>query len=117
MVGLGAAAAGATCAALLRRERPLPFEPDRQLLRELRGVPLRALGNSFEVYWLLLAALARGRRVTGRVRALPFPAVEDDARSRARRAVADYVTCLTPLTLSFGVDREHRQLLIHRLEG
>ena len=117
LAGAAAAALGASAAALVRSQRTGLAVLDRELIWAARGVPWTALTNSVAVYGRLLRGLLQGRRVSGRVRAYHFDPGGEDRRSVARRALQDYVTCLTPLTLSFGVDRERGLLLMHELAG
>lgn len=115
MVGLGAAAAGATAATMLRRSREARLRMDGGLLAELRHVPLRMVTDSLRLLALLVSDLARGRRVRGRVRAVEMNLGGDSAWWRTRRAAEDYAVCATPMTLCFGFDHEHNLLLIHEL--
>ncbi len=116
VVGLGAAAMGATAATVLRHTREVRVRADTRLWYELRRVPARAVTDSLRVLAVLLSSLARGRHVAGRVRAVEINLGGDTPWWSARRAAQDYAVCATPMTLSFGFDHEHNVLLIHELQ-
>jgi hypothetical protein len=82
----------------------------------VRNVPARAVLDAVSVLVVLVQSVARGRVVAGRMHTVDGTGLGGESPQRtARRALQDYVTCLTPMTVSFGYDAREKTLLIHEL--
>ena len=111
LVGILAAALGATAVEAVRGCEHPHFLPDLRWILEFRHVPLRILRDS----WLLVRTV--GTSHTGRFRTRPFPAGGNDARSVARRVLATLYETLPPGSIVIGIDRRRNEMLLHVLGG
>lgn len=114
-VGIGAAAAGASLAVLVRESTKAEYALPWPMLRRLAPLPLSAVSASAVVLWRLGLETARGRRVEGRTRALPFDHGGEGAMPATRRALQDLAVCVAPVTFSMGIDHELDLILVHEL--
>lgn len=74
--GLPAAVVGAIFAEVLRSKCLLPFTTDFRLLAKAWKLPVLVVFDFFLVTWVLVQALARGRRVRGEWVRVPFPTAD-----------------------------------------
>lgn len=114
-VGIGAALAGASLAVLVRESTQAEFVLPWAMLGRLAPLPLSAVSASLAVLWRLALETARGRRVEGRTRALPFEHGGAGALPATRRALQDLAVCVAPVTFSMGIDQELDLILVHEL--
>ena len=112
--GAGAAALGATLAAVVRRQDLLAFAPEpRWLVRGWR-LPYGLLYEFALVAWALVPRVT-GRPSRGRWVASPFTAAGADAHSAGNRAAAQVLEDVTPNSMVAEIDRERSAALKHDL--
>jgi multisubunit Na+/H+ antiporter MnhE subunit len=109
LVGLFAAALGATAVEAVRGCEHPHFLPDFRWLLEFRRVPWRILRDS----WMLVRTLAGDR--SGSFRSRPFTSGGNDSRSVARRVLATLYETLPPGSIVIGIDRRRNEMLLHVL--
>lgn len=68
------------------------------------------------VTWELLHQIFERKRARGRIRAMRFRAVGEDAGSNARRALAEAAGSLAPNTIVIGIDERRKLILVHQLK-
>jgi hypothetical protein len=95
LAGLPAAAVGAAVAEVLHSFGLLSYRPDGRLLARSLWLPLELVFDFGLVTWVLVAALARGRRVRGSWVEAAFP-TSRGARGRWQRAWAIAIGTATP---------------------
>jgi multisubunit Na+/H+ antiporter MnhE subunit len=116
LLGLAAAALGATAQELVNAQDLVRFRLEPRWLRGLGRLPWRALVESWQLTVLLWRHLARGEAVAGAFRTVPFPAPpEDDARANARKALVTAAVSLTPNTYVVGIEGEDGTMLVHQI--
>jgi hypothetical protein len=65
---------------------------------------------------LLVRHFVRGEPIQGCFRIVRFPAeVRDDPHAQARRAVAEWLGCVSPNTYVLGLDERHHVAVVHQL--
>jgi multisubunit Na+/H+ antiporter MnhE subunit len=114
VLGLVAAALGATAAELVRSQDLVRFRMEARWLRDLHQLPWQVLRDC----WVLAVALwrhCRGHHVRGVFRVVPFPSEADDARSAGRRALVTALVSATPNTVVVGVEGGEGEMLVHQL--
>jgi multisubunit Na+/H+ antiporter MnhE subunit len=114
VAGLGAAAAAATAAEVVRTQGLVRFDPDPRWVLRIWRVPRSILRDC----WVLTRALAqhlRGKPVNSGFRAIPFRSGGDDARASARRALVVPAISVSPNTYVIGIDEEADLMLVHQL--
>jgi hypothetical protein len=115
LCGLGAAVLSGTAVTLARVESRERFAIRPAWLRPAADLPARPLVDTWRVFRELGGSWLRRRPLRGRVRAVRFEPGGDDPLSSGRRALQDYYTTFTCNTMSFGIDREGRWILVHEL--
>ena len=113
IAGLGAAAAGAVFAEVLRTRGLLDYSTDRRLLAKAWKLPWLVPFDFGVAAWVLLRSLARGRRVRGSWVTVPFP-TETGATGRWQRAFA--VAMSNGASNALVVDLRDDEALMHALE-
>jgi multisubunit Na+/H+ antiporter MnhE subunit len=115
MLGVAAAAIGATASELVRAQRLAPIRPRLSMLsgahRAVARVPV-------DLALLAVAAVrqaVRPRPVRGSFLALRFRAGDAGPENLARHALAEAVGSLAPNTIVVGVDPDKDLLLVHQL--
>ncbi len=116
LLGLAAAALGATAQELVNAQDLVRFRLEPRWLRDLRPLPWQVVADSWLLTVVLIRQLARGQRAAGAFRTVPFPApAEDDARANARKALVTAAVSLTPNTYVVGIEGEDGSMLVHQL--
>jgi hypothetical protein len=115
LVGLTAAAAGATAAGVARHRRQVEFSPTLRMARAMAGLPAQAVRASCQVLWYLVRETMSGRRVEGRMRTVPYDPGGQRGEDFARRALQELAICVAPVTLSLGIDLDLKLILVHEL--
>lgn len=111
LVGVIAAAIGATAVEAVRGCEHPHFLPDLRWVLDFRHVPLRILRDS----WLLVRTL--GSKRSGRFRTRTFNSGGNDSRSVARRVLSTLYETLPPGSIVIGIDRRRNEMLLHVLGG
>jgi multisubunit Na+/H+ antiporter MnhE subunit len=123
LLGLFAAAVGATAQELVNAQDLVRFRLEPGWLRDLRLLPRQVVADSWLLAVVLVRQLARGD-AAGAFRTVPFPApaeasraagMADDARANARRALVTAAVSLTPNTYVVGIEGEDGTMLVHQL--
>jgi multisubunit Na+/H+ antiporter MnhE subunit len=116
LLGLVAAAVGATAQELVNAQDLVRFRLEPGWLRDLWRLPWQVLTDSWLLTVVLWRQLARGEAATGEFHTLPFPvAPEDDARANARKALVTAAVSVAPNTYVVGIEGDDGLMLIHRL--
>jgi hypothetical protein len=116
VAGAVAAAFAATGAELVRSRGYTPFAPDLQWSRGLLRLPREVVMDSWRMAMLLVRHFARGDTIQGCFRVVHFsPGSRDDPRAQARRAVVEWLGCVSPNTYVIGIDERHHVALVHQL--
>jgi multisubunit Na+/H+ antiporter MnhE subunit len=116
LLGLVAAAVGATAQELVNAQDLTRFRLEPRWLRDLWRLPWQVLTDSWLLTVVLWRWLARGDVATGQFRTLPYPVVpEDDARANARKALVTAAVSVTPNTYVVGVEGDDGLMLVHQL--
>jgi hypothetical protein len=116
LLGLVAAAVGATAQELVNAQDLVRFRLDPRWLRGLWRLPQQVLAESWLLTVVLWRQLARGRAAAGAFRTVPLPvAAEDDALANARRALITSTTSVAGNTYVVGIEGEDGTMLIHQL--
>ncbi len=116
LLGLGAAALGATAQELVNAQDLVRFRLEPGWLRDLRLLPRQVVTDSWLLTVVLVRQLAGGRAAAGAFRTVPFGApAEDDARANARKALVTAAVSLTPNTYVVGIEGEDGTMLVHQL--
>jgi hypothetical protein len=114
--GLGAAALAALAIEVVRAQELLHFRIDgRWLLRGLK-TPATIVFDFGVVTWVLVRALARGRRVEGEWLEVEFPAGDAHAQYAWRRAYATVLGTMDPNAIVVEIDAERKVAVLHALE-
>jgi hypothetical protein len=113
VVGLAAAAVGAAFAELLRSLRFFGFATHGGLLGKAWKLPWLVPFDLGLATWVLVRALARGRRVRGTWTRVPFP-TERGAKGRWQRAFG--VMTSNGAANAIVVDLDGDEALLHALE-
>ena len=111
LVGVFAAALGASAVEAVRGCEHPHFLPDLRWLLEFGHIPLRILRDT------ALLARTLGSRRTGSFRSRPFASGGKDSRSVARRVLATLYETLPPGSIVIGIDRRRNEMLVHELGG
>jgi multisubunit Na+/H+ antiporter MnhE subunit len=115
LLGLAAAALGATAQELVNAQDLVRFRLEPRWLRGLWRLPGQALADTWRLTVLLWRQL-RGQAVGGSFRTLPYRAPpEDQARANARKALITAVVSVTPNTYVVGIEGDDRLILVHQL--
>jgi multisubunit Na+/H+ antiporter MnhE subunit len=116
LLGLLAAALGATAQELVNAQDLVRFRLEPRWLRGLWRLPGQALADTWRLTVVLWRQLLRGQAVSGSFRALPYRAPpEDEARANARKALITAAVSVTPNTYVVGIEGDDRFILVHRL--
>ncbi|HEV8649041.1 MAG TPA: hypothetical protein VG276_06445 [Actinomycetes bacterium] len=123
LLGLVAAALGATAQELVNAQDLVRFRLEPRWLRDLRLLPGEVLVDSWLLAVVLWRQLTGRRRATGQFRYVPFPAEgpggsgsgDDDARANARRALVTAALSLAGNVYVVGVEGSHGAMLVHQL--
>jgi multisubunit Na+/H+ antiporter MnhE subunit len=115
LVGAGAVCIATVGSELVRAQRiaQIRIRP-RWLVRAWKPVARIPLDVGI-VMWALVHQLVERKRERGTLRAVRFRAVEPDAGSNARRALAELAGSTAPNTIVIGVDRKRHLILAHQL--
>ena len=115
LVGVGAAAIGATVATAVARRGYIRFRPRPSWLREVpyvAGAVVVDCGLLGRALWRRLLHREQVHGVTIRV---PFHHGGDSGRDGARRALVNFGVSITPNSYVVDIDPEADSLLVHRL--
>jgi multisubunit Na+/H+ antiporter MnhE subunit len=118
LLGLVAAAVGATAQELVNAQDLVRFRLEARWLRDLRLLPRLVLADSRLLVVVLWRQLTGRRRATGVFRAVAFPEgspAGDDARDNARRALVTTAVSLSPNSLVVGIEGGQGLMLVHEL--
>jgi len=115
LLGIVAAAVGATAQELVNAQDLVRFRLDPRWLRDLRLVPGELVVDTWLLAVVLWRQLTGRRRATGECRYVPFPAEGDDARANARRALVTSTLSLAPNTYVIGIEGSEGAMLVHQL--
>jgi len=116
VAGAIAAAFAATGAELVRARGYAPFAPDLQWSRGLLRLPREVVMDSWRMAVLLVRHYVRGDTIQGCLRIVHFSVgSRDDPRAQARRAVAEWLGCVSPNTYVIGIDERHQVAVVHQL--
>jgi hypothetical protein len=116
VAGALAAAFAATGAELVRSRGYAPFAPDPGWARMLLRLPREVAEDTWRMAVLLARHFLRGERIKGCFRIVAFsPGSRDDPRAQARRAVVEWLGCVSPNTYVLGIDEKHRVAVVHQL--
>jgi hypothetical protein len=114
ILGLFAAALGATAAVAVQSQNLIEFRLRPRWLLGVFGLPWRTLRETVTVH----AALARklfGGQSGGRFRTVPVSLPEDPAESAGKRALLIAGESFAPNGYVLGIDEERGLMLIHEL--
>jgi multisubunit Na+/H+ antiporter MnhE subunit len=115
LVGVAAAAIGVVADAVVKAEGFAKFSPKASWLALIAWEPWYALDGT----WATLKAIARnlaGLKSQAQFKVASFDAGCDDAQSAAKRALAVTYMTIPPNFIVVGIDRQHKQVLIHQVE-
>jgi hypothetical protein len=116
VAGAVAAAFAATGAELVRTRGYAPFAPELAWSRELLRLPKEVVVDTWRMALLLVRHFVRGDPVRGCTRIVHFPpGSRDDPRAQARRAVVEWLGCVSPNTYVLGIDERHEVAVVHQL--
>jgi hypothetical protein len=116
VAGAVAAAFAATGAELVRSRGYAPFAPRLEWSRAALRLPREVAVDTWRMTLLLVRHFTRGEPVKGRFRIVHFPAgAPDDPHAQARRAVAEWLGCVSPNTYVLGIDEGHQVAVLHQL--
>jgi multisubunit Na+/H+ antiporter MnhE subunit len=116
VAGALTAAVAATGVELVRSRGYAPFAPDPRWAWAGLHVFRDVVRDTWRMAALLVRHLVRGDRIQGSFRIVEFSVGErHDPRAEARRAVAEWLGCVTPNTYVIGIDEHHRVAVIHQL--
>jgi hypothetical protein len=116
VAGAIAAAFAATGAELVRARGYAPFAPELVWTRQLLRLPREVVVDCWRIAMLLVQHFVRGRPVEGSFRIVHFSAGSpDDPQAQARRAVAEWLGCVSPNTYVVGIDERHHVAVVHQL--
>jgi multisubunit Na+/H+ antiporter MnhE subunit len=114
IAGVGAAAVATLFVELLRAQGLLAFRLEPGIVARAWRIPPQVVFDFVLVCWVLVASLARGRRVRGEWVSIDF-ATKDGAQGRFQRAVAIALENETPNAIV--VDLDHGKALLHSLDA
>ncbi|HYT25594.1 MAG TPA: hypothetical protein VEP73_03810 [Actinomycetota bacterium] len=119
LLGLVAAAVGATAQELVNAQDLVRFRLRARWLRDLRLLPRQVLVDSGRLAVVLWRQLVRGEPATGTFRTVPFPAAGPvgggDAEENARRALVTTAVSLSPGTYVVGIEGGEGVMVVHQL--
>jgi multisubunit Na+/H+ antiporter MnhE subunit len=116
VAGALAAAFAATGAELVRSRGYAPFAPRLAWSRGLLRLPREVVLDTWRMTLLLVRHFTRGEPIQGCMRIVHFSAgARDDPHAQARRAVAEWLGCVSPNTYVIGIDERHRVAVVHQL--
>jgi hypothetical protein len=116
VAGAVAAAFAATGAELVRSRGYAPFAPELYWSRELVRLPREVVVDCWRMGMLLVRHFVRGEPIKGCFRIVHFTAAaRDDPHAEARRAVAEWLGCVSPNTYVLGIDERHHVAVVHQL--
>jgi hypothetical protein len=116
LLGLVAAAVGATAQELVNAQDLVRFRLKPSWLVDLRRLPGEVLADSWLLAVVLWRRVARGQATTGGFRTVPFPVVqEDEAVTNARRALVTMALSVAPNIYVVGIEGEDGVMLVHEL--
>jgi fatty acid desaturase len=115
VAGAVAAAFAATGAELVRSRGYAPFAPRLAWWRGVLRLPREVLMDTWRMSVLLVRHFTRGDPIEGCFRFVHFEASRDDPESQARRAVIEWLGCVSPNTFVVGIDEKHHLAVVHQL--
>lgn len=119
LLGLVAAAVGATAQELVNAQDLVRFRLRARWLRDLRLLPGQVLVDSGRLAVVLWRQLVRGEPATGAFRTVPFPATGPvgggDAEENALRALVTTAVSLSPGTYVVGIEGGEGVMVVHQL--
>lgn len=115
LAGVVAAAISTLAIAVVHRYAPvrLRFAPAVRWLAGSWRLPWRVVVETLRLAAALWRQVARGQRVTGRFRTIPFPEGEPEPVATTRRLIATTIASLAPNTYVVGI--EDGYALVHQL--
>ncbi len=116
VAGAVAAAFAATAAELVRSRGYAPFAPSLEWSRALLRLPREVAHDTCRMTLLLLRHFMRRERIQGCFRIVEIPpSARDDPHAQARRAVAEWLSSVSPNTYVLGIHEEHHVVILHQL--
>jgi multisubunit Na+/H+ antiporter MnhE subunit len=115
LLGLGAAALGASAATVVYEQRFVTFRPRARWMLDSWRLPAAIVRDTVAVFGVLWRRLARGERIEGRFRTEPFRLGRDHQRRDARRALHTIGASIPPNTYVVGIDEDEHVVLLHEL--
>ena len=116
LLGLLAAALGATAQELVNAQDLVRFRLEPRWLRDLWRLPGQALRDTWRFTVILWRQLLRGQAVSGSFHTLPYQAApEDEARANARKALITAAVSVTPNAYVVGIEGDDGLILVHQL--
>lgn len=117
VVGIGAAALGASATAAVRATGHPRFLPRLSWILEFRRVPGQIISDTAAMIGKLFRMAVRGDTGIGRIIAIPFEPGDEGGHSVARRALAVTYASISPDSIVMEIDRAHNRALVHMLTG
>ena len=114
VLGASACTAASAAAALAAVFGRVSFSPRARWLLRLWKAPWWMFADSLVVLWAHALRL-RGRRVSGRTRALPLAPVRGSARRLARNTIAEAGGSIGPNCYALGVLDDEELIVVHQL--
>jgi hypothetical protein len=116
LLGLVAAAVGATAQELVNAQDLVRFRMKPRWLGDLWRLPGQVLADSWLLAVVLWRRIVRGQATTSAFRTVPFPVVqEDEAVTNARRALVTIAVSTAPNIYVVGIEGEDGVMLVHEL--
>jgi multisubunit Na+/H+ antiporter MnhE subunit len=116
VAGALAASVSATGAELVRSRGIVPFEPRLIWWRGLLKVPWDVVRETWQLTALVVRHYLRGQPIEGSFRFVHFESCGGhDPRSQARRAIATWISSISPNTYLLGFDEAHDVAVVHQL--
>lgn len=115
VIGIPAAAIGATAFEATREQPVAQFWPKATWLLEGWRLPWYVLTGTFEIFKVLAQDVLGSKPAESLMRAAKFDAGGDDPRSAARRALAIAYTTMPPNSIVVSIDLEANELVFHQI--
>ena len=116
LLGLAAAAVGATAQELVNAQDLVRFRLEPGWLRGLWVLPRQVLVESWLLTVVLWRQLARWQAAAGAFRTVPLPVPpEDESLANARKALITATVSVAANTYVVGIEGEDGTMLIHQL--
>jgi hypothetical protein len=116
LVGVVAAAAGATGAVVVRQQRERLLKPRLRMLKGAWRPVLGIFADLMPLTRVLVSAGILRRPTPSRIEETPFTKLSDSGEDAAERALAEALGSLAPNGIVLGIDHERGVLVTHRLQ-